>query len=340
MINCKICGNSYKGTNALCVHLRKTHDMNAKTYYDKFYKTTEEGFCLLCGNPTKFANLIKGYNLYCSTFCANQSPYRVESIRHTMNEKYGVFNAFQLSEVREKCEKAANSPEAREKAKQTSLKHYGVDNPAKSAVVQEKSRQTCLDRYGVEYSFQSEEVREKSKETMQKRYGVEHNSQIEQNKRRFAISSHTTKVEKKRHDTRKATGWLKNKVEKYFLSKIDNAISYKHNYKSALYPYKCDFYFPEFDLYVEINNYWAHGKHFYDNSDKQDVELLEKWKNKTKQSKDQYAQAIKTWLGDLDKRDCAMKNNLNYVVLWNYEHIDKFFELFPNFTGFVDFNNL
>ena len=63
------------------------------------------------------------------------------------------------------------------KAKETFLKKYGVDNPAKSKEVLAKIQKTNLERYGVEYSAQSDIVKEKVKTTNLRKYGVEYSFQ-------------------------------------------------------------------------------------------------------------------------------------------------------------------
>lgn len=63
------------------------------------------------------------------------------------------------------------------KAKETFLKKYGVDNPAKSKEVLAKIQKTNLERYGVEYSAQSDIVKEKVKTMNLKKYGVEYSFQ-------------------------------------------------------------------------------------------------------------------------------------------------------------------
>ena len=173
-IICQICNRHFTTTNPFCVHLRKSHNMDAKTYYDKYYKDDNEGICLVCKKPTLFNNLTKGYNPYCSRECANHSQARVDKIKQTTKEKYGVSCVLKRSDIREKCEKAANSIEARQKAKETSLKHFGVEHPMKSSKVKDKIKETCLERYGVEYSLQSDQTREKSKQTCLEKYGVDH----------------------------------------------------------------------------------------------------------------------------------------------------------------------
>ena len=75
------------------------------------------------------------------------------------------------------------------KAKETFLKKYGVDNPAKSKEVLVKIQKTNLDRYGVECSAQSEVVKEKIKATNLKKYGVEYSFQAEEVKDKIKATS-------------------------------------------------------------------------------------------------------------------------------------------------------
>ena len=65
------------------------------------------------------------------------------------------------------------------KAKETFLRKYGVDNPAKSKEVYDKIKKTNLERYGVEHSFQSNEVKAKIKESNLAKYGVEYSFQAD-----------------------------------------------------------------------------------------------------------------------------------------------------------------
>lgn len=60
-----------------------------------------------------------------------------------------------------------------EKAKETWMKKYGVNNPLKSNIIHDKIKETNMIKYGVERPLSSSEIREKSKETNQKRYGVD-----------------------------------------------------------------------------------------------------------------------------------------------------------------------
>lgn len=87
-------------------------------------------------------------------------------------------------------------------------------------------------------------------------------------------------------------------------------------YKDPRYPFYCDFYIVEDDLFIELNAHWTHGGKPFNPDDPDCIETLKIWKQKAENSKF-YAQAIYVWTQlDVKKRDIAMKNNLNYKVIY------------------------
>lgn len=118
---------------------------------------------------------------------------------------------------------------------------------------------------------------------------------------------------------------IKNKTNKFskkedeifnYLITIDNDT--KRQYYSELYPFHCDFYLPNFDVYIEYQGMLTHGKHPFDKDNKDDIEILNKWEIKAETSKF-YRSAIKNWtITDPLKRKTAKDNKLNYL------------EIFPN----------
>ena len=118
---------------------------------------------------------------------AFQAEQFKEKIKQTCREKYGVDNPKQSKELQEKakqtcrevygCDNPFQSEQAKEKAKQTLLQKYGVDHPMHSAEIKEKVKQSCMAAYGVECSLQAEEVKEKVRQTCRERYGCDNSFQ-------------------------------------------------------------------------------------------------------------------------------------------------------------------
>ena len=92
------------------------------------------------------------------------------------------------------------------------------------------------------------------------------------------------------------------------------------------YPWHCDFYIPELDYFIEINGNWTHGKHPYDSNSIKDQEILNKWNKMYNNGQHPfYLSAIKTWtICDVNKRNTAINNNLNYIEIWNIDDLYKF----------------
>ena len=92
-------------------------------------------------------------------------------------------------------------------------------------------------------------------------------------------------------------------------------------YRSEKYPFNCDFYIPEKDLYIEFNGTWTHGKHPFDINNKNDIDLVEMWKSKNTKF---YNNAIETWTHrDVLKRETAKNNNVNFIEFWNLDEVKK-----------------
>ena len=123
--------------------------------YNYIYKSPQH-ICPVCGKDTPFRTITYGYSEFCSVECSYKGESRVN------------------------------------KAKQTCLKKYGVENPSQSAEIKKKKEETCLKNYGVTNSLKSERVRDALKNTMLERYGVT-NAFMDPNIRRKAIESKKAK---------------------------------------------------------------------------------------------------------------------------------------------------
>ena len=258
-----------------------------------------------------YQSLISYFNVSQSTITKWLKYYNIkkdkklESINREKSvlKKYGVKNAHQSNLIKEKI-------------KQTCLEKYGVENPAQLKEVQEKQKQTNLNKYGVEYPAQLKEVQEKRKQTNLEKYGVEYPAQLKE------IIGKAYNTKKKNH----TFGKSKEEDEIYNLlcSKYKEV---KRQYKENRYPFACDFYVPELDLFIEYQGYFTHGKEPYTGTKKQ-KETIKLWesKNTTK-----YNDAINTWVKrDPLKRETAKKNHLKYLEFFNKKDFMNWYNVINN----------
>ena len=121
-------------------------------------------------------------------------------------------------------------------------------------------------------------------------------------------------------------------------------IKYIREYVSELYPTKCDFYLPDYDIYIEIQGYWSHGSdgflktkpHPFNYNNELDMVQFNRWKEKAKTSY-HYKCAIKTWtITDVKKRLIAKENNLNYLEVFSV----KFDECIDIIVSYLKDNNI
>jgi len=81
--------------------------------------------------------------------------------RETCFKNHGVENIWQKKEVHEKAVRLSAMPEARQKAKNTCVEKYGVENPFAADVFKEKSKQTLIKNHGVSTPMHSELIKAK-----------------------------------------------------------------------------------------------------------------------------------------------------------------------------------
>ena len=178
-----------------------------------------------------------------------------------------------------------------EKAKQTNKERYGYENPAQNPEIREKMYATCSKNHGVDNIWKDRDTRIKAKQKAQKNM--------------YKNGNHSS-------------------LEDYLEMVLQKAnIPYQVEYNlDNRYPYFCDFYLPDKDLFVEINGYFTHGGHWFDENNEKDIKKLQDITEKSK-IHSMYKTFIRVWTdSDVCKRKCAKQNKLNYVVLWNKKDIE------------------
>lgn len=75
-LTCKLCNREFKSYKGITSHIRQTHKINPKEYYDIYVKQKNEEYCNdpKCFNLCGYHNFNYGYYNYCSQRCKNRSP--------------------------------------------------------------------------------------------------------------------------------------------------------------------------------------------------------------------------------------------------------------------------
>ena len=328
---CKWCGGhvSFNGYHKGSMHYSACccSSCHAKYTKDKRFETNIKKY-----GRKNFGSAEKVKEYWISHYGVD-NPAKTDFVKKKMREtnlrKYG-FNCSSKSEI------------VKEKTKQTCLKRYGVEYAGQIEEAKEKSKKTCLEKYGSEYYIgskdclektiefskqnynvdwftKSEEIKNKAKETMLKRYGVEYSMQIPKNKEYMSYLMSSYEMQERRYNTMKRNHTFNSSSteEELFLYIKSRFPTVVRQYKDKnRYPYFCDFYIPELDYFIELQGYYTHGNHPFDPNSNEDLQLIEYYKKKYGED----CQPITIWsIKDVEKRDCAKRNHLNFKEVWSLE---------------------
>ena len=337
-------------------------DLSEKTpVYEIYYRLKnnlkKRPVCIICGKPVKYTS--GHYAKFCSKECqySDLGKKITKEIKIKSNlEKYGVEHTSQLKEVTDKRTKSRadhvneiqqhvreslykkygaydvmHIPHILQKIKNTNLKKFGVEFPLQqlkkeNSEIYQKISQTCINKFGVDSPLKNKEVREKIKQTNIQKYGVDNPLKNKE-------------IWKKSQDNRQISS--KSKLENNFLNYLklkyepDDIIT---QYKSKEYPYYCDFYIKSINLYIEIQGHWTHNDHPFDINNLNDQLIMNKWRTKSLSDK-YYKNALNTWtIKDVEKRNTAIQNNLNYLEIFGKTDLNKYIDIFENYIKNMENN--
>lgn len=337
-------------------------DLSEKTpVYEIYYRLKnnlkKRPVCIICGKPVKYTS--GHYAKFCSKECqySDLGKKITKEIKIKSNlEKYGVEHTSQLKEVTDKRTKSRadhvnkiqqhvreslykkygaydvmHIPHILQKIKDTNLKKYGVEFPLQqlkkeNSEIYQKISQTCINKFGIDSPLKNKEVREKIKQTNIQKYGVDNPLKNKE-------------IWKKSQDNRQISS--KSKLENNFLNYLklkyesDDIIT---QYKSKEYPYYCDFYIKSINLYIEIQGHWTHNDHPFDINNLNDQQIMNIWRTKSLSDK-YYKNALNTWtIKDVEKRNTAIQNNLNYLEIFGKTDLNKYIDIFENYIKNMENN--
>ena len=338
-------------------------DLSEKTpVYEIYYRLKnnlkKRPVCIICGKPVKYTS--GHYAKFCSKECqySDLGKKITKEIKIKSNlEKYGVEHTSQLKEVTDKRTKSRadhvneiqqhvreslykkygaydvmHIPHILQKIKDTNLKKFGVEFPLQqlkkeNSEIYQKISQTCINKFDVDSPLKNKEVREKIKQTNIQKYGVDNPLKNKE-------------IWKKSQDNRQISS--KSKLENNFLNYLklkyesDDIIT---QYKSKEYPYYCDFYIKSINLYIEIQGHWTHNDHPFDINNLNDQQIMNIWRTKSLSDK-YYKNALNTWtIKDVEKRNTAIQNNLNYLEIFGKTDLNKYIDIFENYIKNMENNN-
>ena len=200
---------------------------------------------------------------------------------------------------------------------ETYLELFGVENISQSEEIKQKIKETLSLKYGSP-TFNN---RQKAKETNLVRYGVDSYARTNDFKQNY--KNHLKEYKDKEYKTKKKnhtfnTSKLEIKTFELLKEKYPDVI-YQYRDKDR-YPFVCDFYIPSLDLFIECNYHWTHGGKPYEGTE-EDNKIIDGWKSKNSQY---YNNAINCWtIRDVNKRNIAKQNNLNYIEIWNINELNR-----------------
>lgn len=257
--------------------------------------------------------------------------------QETSMNKYGVKNVLQSKEVLDKISDDRHSGKLAQKAQETKLSRYGDKNYNNMS----KNRETKLSRYG-NANYNNSEKNANTRISNSGSYWSDVQKQkisisrINNNSQEKAMQTIVAKygnteeyyrmISSKRYETMKKNGTLGNKEtrpEKELYNDLCNTYGkeniVKQYYDKDRYPFKCDFYIIPEDKFIELNGFWTHGPHPFDEDDINDQLLLANLEEAA-EAGDKWAKAvIYTWTDlDVRKLKTAQRNNLNFECIYWY----------------------
>ena len=282
--------NRYDDNYSSCEKL-----MLKESYYRILNNIEKCPTCPICGNKCKFLSF--SYSRTCgSPKClANECQKRREQ---TYFEKYGYYGNF-------------GNKHTQDKAKQTIISKYNVDNVSKLKEVrekvnktklekhgdinynnQEKIKTTCLKRYGTTSPLGNKEIWEKTRKHTIEKYGCAYNKEKYNNTmltkygvkwftqtKKLIDKAQSNEAKEKQYKTKKKNHTLnssKTELESYDLLKQKYSDVIHHYKDNNRYPFNCDFYIPSLDLFIECQyGQFHHGRPYLGTeNDLKDVEML------------------------------------------------------------------
>ena len=253
--------------------------------------------------------------------------------RETKKIRYGDENYNNKEQARETNNKKSNEEkqEIRDKIEHTMYERYGSKSFLQSKKFKEdgcvnKYIDIIYNKYGSKSYFGSNDYiennyREKARMQMIEKYGDVCYTKTQHYRNRIPEIMDKINNTKRKHKTFNSSqpekDCYKLLCEKYGVENVRQQYN-----RDKRYPFLCDFYIENYDIFIEYNGHWSHGYHSFDANNQCDINKLKKWTEKSTKSQ-YYKNAIEVWtIRDVKKRNTAKQNNLNYLEFFNMKQFN------------------
>lgn len=332
--NCcsKECENKYRHNNKVNGLLKKYEVDNAgrlNWVKEKIKETTYSHYGTYCGfSSPEIRNKCKEtcLSLY-GVDNASKSQIVINKIAQTKLIRYGDPNYCNVEKIKETTYSrfgtywALQNQTIKQKANNVCLEKYGYIYPIKSNDVKNRMEINNYIKYGVTHTQTLPEIIEKTKQTCIERYGVTSYLATPQ----MIKKSHSPEVIEKQRQTKIKNGTLGGKksilediVYNLICEKFNNVI---RHYKTNEYPFDCDFYIPELNLYIEFQGHQSHGPHPYNENSEEDKIIINELIHK-------FGNANTFTIRDPYKRKIAKENKLNYLELFGIKQVKEWLKTY------------
>lgn len=252
--------------------------------------------CPICGKPVQYVGRKKKpYTKYCSNKCSSNDK--------DVQQKRQITDRLRHNGKIPWIE-SNKDPSKIEHRKQTLKAKYGTCNLYSVKEIQDKIIQTNIERFGAPSAMQNDEIKAKHWESLKSGGNFK------------GVSKFETLLGEA-------------------LVKLYGEDDVKTQYSSSQYPFRCDFYIPSKDLYIEYQGSQYHHFHPFNPNDEEDIKELNRLYEKAQQfdRENQYEGMIRIWtISDVEKRKIAKENNLNFIELWENQDLETCLNLINNYV--------
>jgi len=297
-------------------------DYNARNQKSKKTLLKTTGYDSPCKNPKTKEKMV---NSKIKKYGENYGAVITSKSRKTYKEKTGYDNPWKNPKVIEQIvkNKKENLPDGHTlftKAFDTMERETGYRYPSQNPRCLLKGEETSLKNWGTRHPQQNKEIKKRTtlKFLENREKGLHKNYWDDPEFKKASLQ--------KQYETKRINNsFNKSKKEDELFEVLKSSLNVlieRQKRDPVRFPFNCDFYFPNYDLFVDFHGTWLHGEEKFDEKNLNHILKLNKWKEEAEKrdKKSLWSNAIYTWTDlDIRKYKTAEDNNLNYLVFYTYD---------------------